>query len=98
MLFFVVANCAGLTQYLDGRQLCQGLQTMMSGTGMPFDFEIPQDTHNSGQKVYPSRGFETAAVPNPLSDPATLDPDALLSMNLTDSYTQQVPILYMAKK
>ena len=94
MLLFVVANSAGLNQYLDGRQLCQGLQTMMSETGTPFDFEIPEDTHNSGQKVYPPRGFEAAGAPNTLSDPATLDPDALLSTNLPDSKKQQVPILW----
>ena len=31
VLLFVDANSAGLNQHLDGRQLCQGLQTMMSG-------------------------------------------------------------------
>ena len=67
---------------------------MMSETGRPFDFEIPEDTHNSGQKVYPPRGFEAAAAPNPASDPATLDPDAFQDMNLPDSYTQHVPILW----
>ena len=94
VLLFVVANSAGLNQYLDGRQLRQGLQTMMSETGRPFDFEIPEDTHNSGQKVYPPRGFEAAAAPDPVSDPATLDPDALLGMSLPDSYTQHIPILW----
>ena len=89
----MVANSIGLNQYLDGRQLCQGLQTMISRTGTPFHTDIPEDNDISGQKVYPPRGFE-AAAPNSLSDPATLDPDALLGINLPDSYAHQVPILW----
>ncbi len=96
MLLFVVASRLGLMSYLDGVELCAGLQSLIVEGDISFDYAIPEYVCRHLQPVYPPQGLQDVRVtcisisgrPHP-SHPSTRGATAVHhGLELPEAYSQ----------